>query len=84
MHLRFFVRERAVELLNSAGLRVVEGVVNGLQGPRAKLADRLTFGRFRSRLIKQYIMKAVLNPGKTPQGEIDWRPSQKELASADA
>ena len=82
-HLRFFVRESAVELMNSAGLRVVDGVVNGLQGSRAKLVDRLTLGRFRSLLVKQYVMKAVLNPGNTPQGEIDWRPSQDELASAD-
>ena len=41
-HLRFFVEQTAVELVNSADLRVTKGIVTGLDGPRSNLLDRLS------------------------------------------
>ena len=59
-HLRFFVEDTAVGLLGSAGLVVDKGLVSGLQGPRARLANRLTLGLMKHYLVKQYIMRGRL------------------------
>lgn len=58
-HLRFFVRETAVALLESAGLSVVGGLRLGFDGPRTGLLDRLTGGALRDQLTKQYVLAAV-------------------------
>jgi len=55
-HMRFFTEASAIELLNKAGLIVTSGVIAGLQGPKSKLIDRLSFGLLRHHLAKQYIM----------------------------
>lgn len=71
-HLRFFVRESAVGLLNSAGLNVEAGLRNGFDGPRTRLLDGLTLGCLREQLTKQYILAGKrLDPGM-PQGPIRW------------
>jgi 2-polyprenyl-3-methyl-5-hydroxy-6-metoxy-1,4-benzoquinol methylase len=64
-HVRFFVEETAVGLLNDADLIVTDGVISGLQGARSKVLDRLSVGLLRHHLAKQYIMLA--EPGDHQQ-----------------
>ncbi|MGO9233053.1 MAG: class I SAM-dependent methyltransferase [Methylocella sp.] len=64
-HLRFFVRESAVALMNGAGLTVDRIIESGLEGPKTRTLDLLTFGLLRQRLAKQYI----LSGSKMPLGE---------------
>ncbi len=71
-HLRFFVRETAIALLNAAGLEVLQGIEAGLSGPKSKILDLMTLGMLRNRLVKQYIMKATAGHA---QGEIPWTPA---------
>jgi 2-polyprenyl-3-methyl-5-hydroxy-6-metoxy-1,4-benzoquinol methylase len=71
-HLRFFVRESAIALLNSAGLRVERGLRNGLLGPRARLLDAATAGLLRDQLTKQYVMAARPMGRGMQQGEVAW------------
>jgi 2-polyprenyl-3-methyl-5-hydroxy-6-metoxy-1,4-benzoquinol methylase len=71
-HVRFFVRDTAVRLMNDAGLRVEKGVRNGLEGPRSRFLDRVTGGLLRDRLTKQYVLLATpMRPGES-QGPIEW------------
>ncbi len=60
-HLRFFVRESAVALMNEAGLKVDKIIESGLRGPRTRTLDRLTFGLLRHRLAGQYILSGSAN-----------------------
>ncbi len=69
-HLRFYTEESAVGLMNDAGLAVRDGVVNGLDGRKAKLANTLTLGLFRHYFAKQYVMLG--EPGGA-QGAVNWR-----------
>jgi 2-polyprenyl-3-methyl-5-hydroxy-6-metoxy-1,4-benzoquinol methylase len=55
-HLRFFTEASAVNLLNQAGLIVTRGIVTGLQGPKSRLLNRLSFGSLQHYLARQYIM----------------------------
>jgi 2-polyprenyl-3-methyl-5-hydroxy-6-metoxy-1,4-benzoquinol methylase len=71
-HLRFFVEQTAVELLNSANFLVTKGIITGLDGPRSKLLDRLSFGLLRHHLTKQYIMRGELGHGEIVQEKIHW------------
>jgi hypothetical protein len=73
-HLRFFVRESAVALLNGAGLQVRAGLLTGFDGPRTRLLDRLTLGCLRDRLAKQYVLAGRRSGGNESQGPIRWRP----------
>ncbi|ARN81496.1 class I SAM-dependent methyltransferase [Methylocystis bryophila] len=73
-HLTFFYRDSAVALLNEAGLKVSHGLEAGFSGPKSRLLDRLTFGRLRDRLAKQYIMCAQIMPIGHRQGPIVWSP----------
>jgi SAM-dependent methyltransferase len=71
-HLRFFVRESVVGLLNDQGLIVERGVRAGMGGVRTRLLDSLTLGRMRDHLTKQYIVLGKQpGPGHT-QGAIEW------------
>jgi len=72
-HLRFFVEDTAVKLLNDANLTVTAGLISGLQGPRAKMLDLLSFGLLRHHLTKQYIMLGQLNDPKIAQAKIPWK-----------
>lgn len=59
-HLRFFVRDTAVSLLECGGLAVDRGILLGLEaGRKTRLADRLTAGRFRHLLTRGFILRAV-------------------------
>jgi 2-polyprenyl-3-methyl-5-hydroxy-6-metoxy-1,4-benzoquinol methylase len=71
-HLRFFTRESAMELMNSAGFTVTRGARGGF-GPRTRIVDRLTFGVARDHLTYQYLMAGSRFSGKAPQGPIRWR-----------
>jgi 2-polyprenyl-3-methyl-5-hydroxy-6-metoxy-1,4-benzoquinol methylase len=72
-HMRFFTEASAVELLNKAGLIVTGGVISGLQGPKSRLIDRLSFGLLRHHLAKQYIMCGCpITDGLSSQPRIRW------------
>jgi 2-polyprenyl-3-methyl-5-hydroxy-6-metoxy-1,4-benzoquinol methylase len=71
-HLRFFVEDTAIKLLNDANLIVTAALISGLQGPKAKLLDLLSFGLLRHHLAKQYIMLGELSDRKIVQKKIDW------------
>jgi 2-polyprenyl-3-methyl-5-hydroxy-6-metoxy-1,4-benzoquinol methylase len=71
-HLRFFVRQSAVALLNGAGFTVQSGVRAGFDGPRTRWLDRITFGKLRDCLTKQYIMAGRRALGGS-QGDVAWR-----------
>jgi 2-polyprenyl-3-methyl-5-hydroxy-6-metoxy-1,4-benzoquinol methylase len=71
-HLRFFNRDSAVSLVRDAGLAVDQGLMAGINGPRARMIDALTFGSMRSRLAKQYIVRGV--SGRSATGaDVTWR-----------
>lgn len=71
-HMRFFVENTAIKLLNDANLSVIEGLISGIQGPRAKLLDSLSCGLLRHHLAKQYIMLGQLNDPPIVQHKIRW------------
>ena len=75
-HLRFFVEDTAVKLLNDANLIVTAGLISGVDGPKAKLVDLLSFGLLRHHLAKQYIMLGHLGDRKIVQKRIRWTISQ--------
>ena len=75
-HLRFFVEDTAIKLLNDANLIVTAGLISGLQGPKAKLLDLLSFGLLRHHLAKQYVMLGQLGDRKIVQKRIRWAISQ--------
>ena len=78
-HLRFFVEETAIKLLNDSDLIVTDGLLSGLQGNKAKLLDRLSFGLLRHHLTKQYIMLATMNWDSVVQKNVHWKVAQKGL-----
>ena len=73
-HLRFFVEDTAVRLLNDANLVVVDGLIAGLERPKAKLLDKLTLGCLRHHLAKQYIMAGEMANGRLVQPRVNWKP----------
>jgi 2-polyprenyl-3-methyl-5-hydroxy-6-metoxy-1,4-benzoquinol methylase len=75
-HLRFFVEDTAIKLLNDADLIVTSGLISGLRGPKAKLLDLVSFGLLRHHLTKQYIMLGQLGDSSIVQEKIRWTVSQ--------
>jgi 2-polyprenyl-3-methyl-5-hydroxy-6-metoxy-1,4-benzoquinol methylase len=71
-HLRFFTRQSAIELVNSAGFMVTKGARTGF-GPRTRIFDRLTFGIARDHLTYQYLMAGSRFSGKPLQTSVNWR-----------
>jgi 2-polyprenyl-3-methyl-5-hydroxy-6-metoxy-1,4-benzoquinol methylase len=71
-HFRFFVEKTAIELLNSANLRVTKGFMTGLEGPRAKAINLISFGLLRHRLAKQYIMLGQVSRENIVQQKVQW------------
>lgn len=69
-HLRFFTERSAINLMEGSGLTVVDGLVNGLEGRRPAIFNRITAGIFYHYLVKQYIMAGV--PGREPAA-FEWR-----------
>jgi 2-polyprenyl-3-methyl-5-hydroxy-6-metoxy-1,4-benzoquinol methylase len=72
-HLRFFVEESAIKLMNNADLVVTKGVLSGPKdGPKSKLLNCLSLGLLRHHLTRQYIMVGKVNEGKTVQRRVKW------------
>jgi 2-polyprenyl-3-methyl-5-hydroxy-6-metoxy-1,4-benzoquinol methylase len=71
-HLRFFVEDTAVKLLNDANLVVTEGLISGIQGPKSKLLDFFSCGLLRHHLAKQYIMLGQLADSPIVQQKARW------------
>lgn len=71
-HLRFFVEQSAIQLLNSSNLRVTKGIISGLSGPKSNFLDRISFGFLRHHLAKQYIMLGKLDDGRFVQEQVHW------------
>ncbi len=71
-HLRFFTRESALQMIGSAGLTVEAGLEAGFGGPLSSLFDKLTLGRLRDRISKQYIFAARRLPGPVATPPIRW------------
>lgn len=57
-HLRFFYLGSATALIEGAGLSIEQVAYGGLDGPRTRLLDKLSLGRMRDRLVKQYLFLA--------------------------
>ena len=75
-HLKFFVEDTAIQLLNDANFLVTAGVVSGFQGRKSRLFDRFSFGWLRHHLTVQYIMLGKLGEQKPSQREIKWAVAQ--------
>ncbi|WP_225125019.1 class I SAM-dependent methyltransferase [Bradyrhizobium sp. IC3123] len=72
-HLKFFVEDSAVELLNDSDLVVKDGLITGIEGPKSKLLDSLTLGVLSHHLAKQYIMAGEATGGSVAQPKINWK-----------
>jgi 2-polyprenyl-3-methyl-5-hydroxy-6-metoxy-1,4-benzoquinol methylase len=72
-HLKFFVEGTAIKLLNDANLNVTKALISGIQGPKAKVFDFLTFGLLRHYLAKQYIMLGRLSDREFVQQKVQWK-----------
>jgi 2-polyprenyl-3-methyl-5-hydroxy-6-metoxy-1,4-benzoquinol methylase len=75
-HLRFFVEDTAIKLLNDANLRVTSGLLSGIQGPRAKMLNSLSCGLLQHYLAKQYILCGQLDDGEIVQPKVRWELAQ--------
>lgn len=71
-HLRFFVEDTAVKLLNDANLIVTKGLVIGPKEPKSKALDRLSLGLLRHHLTKQYVMLGESNDSEATQRRVRW------------
>jgi 2-polyprenyl-3-methyl-5-hydroxy-6-metoxy-1,4-benzoquinol methylase len=72
-HLKFFVEDTAVKLLNDSNLIIKDGLVTGLEGPKSKMLDGLTLGFLTHHLAKQYIMAGEPIGELTAQPKINWK-----------
>lgn len=71
-HLRFFVEDTAIKLLNDANLNVTDALIGGMER-RAKVLDSLSFGLLRHYLARQYIMLGQLTDREFVQPKIQWK-----------
>jgi 2-polyprenyl-3-methyl-5-hydroxy-6-metoxy-1,4-benzoquinol methylase len=71
-HLKFFVEDTAVQLLNDAGLLVTKGLIIGPKERKAKLLDMLSLGALRHHVTKQYIMRGEPRDGGIDQRRVRW------------
>jgi hypothetical protein len=70
------VEDTAIKPLNDARLIVTKGLISGLQGPKARPIDGLSFGLLRHHLAKQDIMLGQLSDRKIVQGKLRWMVAQ--------
>lgn len=70
-HLKFFVEDTAIKLLNDSDFIIIAGLVSGIRGSKSKLLDLFTLGMLRHHLTKQYIMLGQLSEGVS-QKKIKW------------
>ena len=71
-HLRFFTRNSALAMIRSSGLTVESALESGLLGPKTRLMDKLTFGRFRDQLSRQYVFAGRKLPAGDNIPPIRW------------
>ncbi|TYO61100.1 class I SAM-dependent methyltransferase [Bradyrhizobium hipponense] len=71
-HLRFFVEDTAIGLMNAARLNVSKGLISGMQGYKAKTLNGLSLGLLRHHLAKQYIMLGEPVEGEIRQPPVKW------------
>lgn len=72
-HLKFFVEDTAVKLLNDSNLVVKDGLITGIEGPRSKMLDSLTLGALSHYLAKQYVMAGEPTGEPIAQPKINWK-----------
>jgi 2-polyprenyl-3-methyl-5-hydroxy-6-metoxy-1,4-benzoquinol methylase len=72
-HMRFFVEETAIKLLNDAGFLVTAGLTSGIHGLKSKALNFLSFGALRHHLTKQHIMLGQLADGSVSQNQVSWK-----------
>lgn len=72
-HMRFFYKESALALVRDAGLEVMNGLLSGLQGRKARLVDFLTLGLIRHRLTVQYLFAARRLSLHSAASKVVWR-----------
>jgi 2-polyprenyl-3-methyl-5-hydroxy-6-metoxy-1,4-benzoquinol methylase len=75
-HLKFFVEDTAVKLLNDANFVVTAGLISGLQGRKSKLLDLISCGQLRHYLAIQYIMLGQLSDREVSQERVRWAIAQ--------
>jgi 2-polyprenyl-3-methyl-5-hydroxy-6-metoxy-1,4-benzoquinol methylase len=72
-HVKFFVEDTALALLNEANLDVTMGLISGMQGPKSRLLNRLSFGLLKHYLGRQYIMRGERRgDAASGQGRVRW------------
>jgi 2-polyprenyl-3-methyl-5-hydroxy-6-metoxy-1,4-benzoquinol methylase len=72
-HLRFFVEDTAVKLLNDASFVVKKGLITGFRFSRGRRwLDCVSFGLLRHHLAVQYIMLGELTKQPPVQKQISW------------
>ena len=71
-HVRFFVEDTAISLMNDAHFKVSKGLISGIQGPKARMLDRLSLGLLRHHLTKQYIMLGEPADEEIRQQPVKW------------
>lgn len=71
-HVRFFVENTAIGLMNGASLNVSKGLISGMQGYKAKALNCLSLGLLRHHLAKQYIMLGEPIEGDVRQRPVKW------------
>jgi 2-polyprenyl-3-methyl-5-hydroxy-6-metoxy-1,4-benzoquinol methylase len=65
-HLRFFTEQSTIELMRDAGLKITDGLLNGLAGPKPKLINRATLGLIKHYLTDQYIVRGIVSDAPQP------------------
>lgn len=71
-HLRFFVEDTAIKLLNDANLNVTDALISGME-LRAKIFNFLSFGLLQHYLARQYIMLGQLADCPFVQRTLQWK-----------
>lgn len=71
-HLKFFVEDTAIKLLNDANLMVTHGLLSVQPGRKAKLFNSLTFGLFQHHLAGQYILVGQSSDREFVQEKVQW------------
>ncbi|MGR4925901.1 class I SAM-dependent methyltransferase [Bradyrhizobium sp. 187] len=71
-HLKFFVENTAIKLLNDANLNVSEALISGMER-RARTFNFFSLGLLQHYLARQYILLGELNDGDFKQQKVRWK-----------
>jgi 2-polyprenyl-3-methyl-5-hydroxy-6-metoxy-1,4-benzoquinol methylase len=72
-HLRFFVKNSAISLLNDAGLSVNGALLSGFGGRKTKIINTLTLNTLKFRLSRQLILQGTRHDAAFRQDPVSWR-----------